>query len=258
MKYSLLDLVQNVLSSMDSDEINSIDDSVESKQVVKIIKNVYDDLVSRGELSVNKTLFTLDASGDSTKPVLMTIPTTIDRIDWIKYNKVLDGNTDPVWTKVAFMPLDEFMEMIHEFKLSDDNVDSMSHTANGFTFTFYYYNNTGPSFYTSFNDGTLIFDAYDSEVDTTLQSNKSLCYGSKITTFTETDGFIPDLQPHQFTLLLNEAKSLAWAELKQTTHPKAEQAARRNWVRLGRIRQNVTDDYVTQPVTYNTPNFGRK
>jgi len=77
MKYTLLELVQNILSSMDSDEVNSIVDTVEAQQVVAIVKTVYNDILTRGELNVQKTLFNLDASTISTKPVLMTKPVTL-------------------------------------------------------------------------------------------------------------------------------------------------------------------------------------
>ncbi len=84
MKYTLLEIVQSVLSSMDSDEINSIDDTVESQQVVEIVKTVYDDIISRSDLNSNKTLFNLIGSTDPSKPTLMTRPEGIDRVDWLK------------------------------------------------------------------------------------------------------------------------------------------------------------------------------
>ena len=41
-KMSLLEMTQDILSDMDSDEVNSINDSVESLQVLGIIKNTYE------------------------------------------------------------------------------------------------------------------------------------------------------------------------------------------------------------------------
>ncbi len=52
-------------------------------------------------------------------------------------------------------------------------------------------------------------------MDTTLQTSKTLCYGQIIPTFTLEDSFIPDLDDTQFPLLLNEAKAIAFVELKQ-------------------------------------------
>ena len=41
MKYTLLEIVQEILSDMDSDEVNSIDDTVESQQVASIVRSAY-------------------------------------------------------------------------------------------------------------------------------------------------------------------------------------------------------------------------
>lgn len=237
---------------MDSDEVNSITDTVEAQQVVQVIKTVYDDLISRANLPINKTLFNLDASGDSTKPILMTKPLSIDYIDWVKYNKITNTGTTPIWAEICFMPLDEFMMMTQGLTVTDSNVGSMTHTANGFTFTFYYRTDIGPSWYTSFNDTTVIFDSYDSAVENTLQTSKTLCFGGLTNTFVESDVWVPNLQPQQFALLLNEAKSLAWVELKQQGHSKAEMTAHKNWVHLQTSKRNTP----TYP-DHSGPNYGR-
>jgi hypothetical protein len=260
MKYTLPELTQDVLSSLDSDEINSIGDTSESQQVVKVLKAVYDDIISRSDLVSNKTLFTLDASADVDKPVMMTKPETIDKIEYLRYNKVLDGDTDPVWTDLKYLPVRAFLEHVQQFSPSESDVDTFEHTVNGFNFTFHYRNDVGPCYYTSIDDTTLVFDAYDSDVDDTLQSSKTIGYGSLRTEWTEEDTFTPNLQPEQFALLLNEAKSLAWAELKQTPHLKAETTARRNWRHLQRTRQQTPSGQFgsgAHPFD-QLSNFGRK
>ena len=261
MKYTLLELTQAVLSSMDSDEVNSIDDTVESQQVVEVIKTVYDDIISRGDLVSNKTLFNLNASEDALKPVLMTKPDYIDRIEWLKYNSILDTETDPQWSELWYLNVSDFMDYIHQYNPSEINVDTFDYSADGSTFTFTFKNDVAPKYYTSFDDNTLIFDSFDNTVDSTLQSIKTLGYGSKKTTFTKTDDFTPDLQPQQFTLLLNESKSLAWAELKQAQHQKAEITAHRGWRHLQKTRQQVPDAHrlMNSSHSFNKlPNFGRR
>jgi len=46
MKLSLLDITQKILSSLDSDPVNSIDDTVESIQVADIVKESYYSLMA--------------------------------------------------------------------------------------------------------------------------------------------------------------------------------------------------------------------
>lgn len=252
------------MSSMDSDEVNSIDDTVESQQVVALIKTVYDDIVSRGGMQIHKTLFNLDASIDPLQPVLMTKPSTIDTIEWVKYNRIKTTDTFPTWAEMIFRPLDEFLFMSHQMNPTETNVDTMTIVnADGYTITFNFRNDLGPTYYTSYDDTTLIFDAYDSVVDTTLNTAKTLCYGSKNVVFTEEDTWVPDLQADQFALLLNESKSLAWAELKQTAHQKAEQTARRNWRHLSKTKEHIpglarADKLTRMNAIDLLPNYGRR
>lgn len=260
MKYTLLELTQAVLSSMDSDEINSINDTPESLQVVEVIKTVYDDIITRGDLTTNKILFNLDASGDTSKPVLMTKPDNIDRIEWLKYDTQDADDTTPVWNLMTYLPVADFIDYIHSYNQDEDDVDSFDYVTEGFSFRFTYRTDTAPKYYTSFDDNTIIFDAHDVDVDTTLQAIKTLGYGSKISTFTKSDTFTPDLQPQQFALLLNEAKSLAWAELKQTVHAKAERTAIKNWQHLQRTRNQSPSAQNINNYSHNfhkLPNYAR-
>ena len=86
MKYTLLELVQNILSSMDADEVNSITDTVEAQQVAKIVRTVYMDIMERANLPEHYGLVNLQASGTTLKPVLMTVPSSVQDIIWIKYD----------------------------------------------------------------------------------------------------------------------------------------------------------------------------
>lgn len=260
MKYTLLELTKAVLSSMDSDEVNSINDTPESMQVVEVIKTVYDDMISRGGLQSNKTLFNLVPSNDNTKPTLMTKPESLDRIEWIKYNRILNGDVDPLWEDMKFLPPGDFIEYIHNFNPSQGDTGSFDYVAEGSVITFAYKNNVSPRYYTTIDDEVLVFDAYDSSVSTTLEASKTLAFGPRRTVFEATDDFVPVLQPNQFALLLNEAKSLAWVELKQTSNVKAEQTARRNWSHLQKTRVGIpTGLFESGGHKFDSfPNFARK
>ena len=85
MKYTLLEMTQDILSNMSSDEVNSISDTPESLQVATIIKQKYYDIVSRGDLPEHNQLFQLNPSLTVVSPVLMTIPDGIGRVEYIKY-----------------------------------------------------------------------------------------------------------------------------------------------------------------------------
>ena len=255
MKYTLLQLTQTVLSSIDGDEISSITDTTESNQVVTIIKTAYFDLIHRANLPEHYSLVNLTAT-DASTPVQMSIPSTVDEILWLKYDSHTSDDTDLLMKPVVYKRIDEFLDNMHNLDESGTNIETFDYTdtiTSGVT-TFMYWNNKAPEFYTTFDDNTIIFDSYDSDVESYLHGNKTSCYARLVIPFTESDSFTPDLDEIQFSLLLNEAKSLAWAELRQAQHVKAEIAAKRGWTTL----QNTK--YATETIRPldTLPNYGRK
>jgi hypothetical protein len=254
MKYTLLELVQSIASTTDSDEINSISDSVESMQIANVVRTAYFDLIQRANLPEHHSLVSLDASGDNEKPTLMTVPSTVAEIKWIKYDCQEDGDTQPNMRLVDYLPLEEFLHRMHSYDQDETEVGTFEHTIGVDTFTFVYKNDRHPVVYTTFDDNTVIFDSYDADVDTTLQKSKTMCFGRTVIPFTLSDSFTPDLDEGQFALLLNEAKSLAWLELKQSPHLIAERNSKRGWSNI----QNKKDTIDKLSDFERLPNFGRR
>lgn len=253
MKYTLLELVQSILSSMDSDEVNSITDTVEARQVAEVVKSAYVDIVSKANLPEHYSMFSL-LSAPTTAPTVMRVPETVDELLWVKYNKETTDDTDMAYTPIGYLPLEQFLSQMHSLSESDTDVDTFNLSIAGSTIPILYRNNKAPDYYTTYDDNVVLFDSLDSSVDSRLSASKTTCYGRLTPTFTFADNFVPDLDATQFALLLNEAKSLAWTELKQVEHPKAEKSARRQWVRV----QNTKDRVRTVPFVDTTPNYGRK
>ena len=250
MKLSVLELTQLILSSMDSDEVNSISDTAEARQVAQVIRTAYFNILSRSNLPEHKGIFSLQSSLSASQPVLMSRPANVSRIEWIKYNKfTADDDEEDRFDYVTILPLQQFFDLIHQLNEDELEVGIMSFQNQ----TFYFKNDTAPSYCAMLGDNYVIFDSYDNQVDVTLASNKTLCFGQTIPVFTVEDSFIPELDEQQFPLLLNEAKALAFFELKQMPHQKAEQESRRQWVTLQRTKELPKPNYLN-----TLPNFGRK
>lgn len=239
MKYTLLDMAQTIMAGMDADEINSISDTTESLQVARIIRSAYFDIIARANLPEQHTLFSLEASTNSSKPTLMTLPTTIRNMKWLRYDCQTSADSDIQMVELFPLPMHDFLDSMYNLRESDDNVRTFSHTIGTSSAVFLYTNDTAPKFYTTYDDGTVIFDSYDSTLEATLQKSKTLAYGLKVVPWEETDTFIPDLDEAQFALLLNEAKSLAFAELKQTQHTTADRNSRRGWTQLQQQKTKI-------------------
>lgn len=278
---TLLDLTQNILSRLSSDEVNSISDTTESLQVANIIKNKYFDIVNRVKLPEHEQLVQLNPSLDGDSPVLMYVPDGIADLKWIKYfdSNPLDGSTSddfqhdlnvdltptategippPGYLYVTILPVEQFIDMVNSFNPEEDNVESFtfSDTSNNYpgNYTFYYKNDRQPCYCTVLSNYYVIFDSYDDTQDNTLQSSKTMAWGRIIPFWSNVDTFIPDLAEEQFQLLLNEATALAFYELKQQPHQLAMQEANRGW---SNIQKNKA--VVNRPTYFNElPNYGRR
>jgi hypothetical protein len=331
---NLLNIVQNILASMSSDEVNSIGDTVESLQVAQIVQNKYYDIVARGDLTLDEQLYQLVPPDTLTIPVVMQLPQGCSRIDWLQYfdtnpldNTQIDQfgayshdlnldlisrviwtttsassvaipptgsgvvtfvvtsstlpitigqlaqansgsnaiigtvaqyvgttlvlnvtsvigtgtfnswiitsvnvpNAPPGYKYVTIVPNDYFLDITNRFDITQPFVFQYTFNQGGNNFHFRARNDVQASICTVLSNRYVIFDALDASQDSTLQASKTLCYGQLVPPFVLEDNFVPQLDDHQFPLLLNEAKSLAFYELKQMPHTKADQEIQRQW-----------------------------
>lgn len=256
MKYTLLEMTQQILYSLDGDEVSSITDTAESTAVAKIIEECYWDLVGQLDLPEHNDFFQLTATSSAT-PSLMTLPSSVMSLDWIKYDSIATGETDHKYQPVQYLELKNFLDHVMDVSSDDDDVDQFSITIGSSTFNFKVTTNRFPSFYTSYDDYSILFDAYDSDEDAFLKSSKTLCYGSVEPTFTFSDSFTPDMDAKQFVYLLNEAKAQCWSDLKQQINTRAENKSRQNKIDSQKKKQNI--GYPDNQNYYSRyPNYGRK
>lgn len=247
-KYTLLEMTQNILSDMSSDEVNSIDDTIEAVQVAQIIKDTYFNIIDGRDWPHLYELFQLNGSTDNLKPTHMSLPSDVIDISWIKYNCKTASDTQDKYRKMVYKAPETFIDILNTRSSDADNVlvviDDSDVALNIFT-------DRAPMYYTSFDNEKIIMDAYDIDVDTSLQNSKTQCYGKVYPTWTQDDGFIPDLPTQSFSLLLNEAKAACFIKLQQTADPKAEQYAVTQRRRMSQDAWRVSGG-----ITY--PNYGKK
>ena len=247
-KMSLLDIVQDIMSDMSSDDINSLDDSVESLQVAQIVKSTYFNIIDGRDWPHLYEMFQLEPSGDNLKPTHMKLPESIIDMEWLKYN-VKDGLANKeVFKEVTYKSPKEFMNLLDaRDSLAAYVIQVMDPTLIELNI----YNDRQPAHYTSFDNEYIILDAYDNAVEDTLQASKTQAYGKVYPTWEMSDTFVPDLPIQSFSYLLNEAKSTCFQRLAQTADQKSEQHAITQRRRMSQDAWRVVD-------TVGFPNYGRK
>lgn len=247
-RLTLLEMVQDILNDIDGDEVNSLDDTIESSQVAQIIKTTFDAIMSTRNWPHTRQLLKTIASGDNSIPTHMTFDSNIKELIFINYNKAAAGETRLKYEPVKFLNTDDFLRMSNSRNNDDANIDIITDPTT--TVQLLIRNDAHPTHYTSFDDETLVFDSYDSAIESTIQSSKIQAMGYVLPTLVIADDSIPDLPNEAFSMLLEEAKSRVAVKLRQSADPKAEQEAKRqnNWMSMNNWTVNGGIKY---------PSYGR-
>ena len=247
-KMTLLDIVQNILSDMDSDIVNSIDDTEEATQVAEIIETTYYEIINDRVWPHLRNIGTLTASGDSNRPTHMSMDDNVQDITWIRYNKRKSTDTKDKFENVTYLEAEEFIKTLN---VRDSSASDVTQVTDFSGVVLLVKNDVAPTYWTSFDDENIVFDSYDSVVDSTLQTSKTQIQFYKEPTFTQSDTFVPDLPSKAFPYLLSEAKSVTFNALRQTANQKEEQRSRRQRTWLSREKWRTRDGI-------RGPDYGRK
>ena len=224
IKKTLLEITQDILSVLDSDEVNSLSDSLEATQIVEVIEATYYDIITQRDLPEHKSFTKLTALSDSAFPTHFKYPTNSNSLLRVWYDTSDDGSFK--YEEIEYLEPLDFVCMLDS---EGDNYTLVDDKTAGTKLRIR--NNRQPQHYTSFDDEHIVMDSYNSLIDATLTEAKSRAYGKVYPVFNRTsDSFVPDLDGDQFPYLIAEAKSRAMDIFKGGSTAKVEQAARRNKV----------------------------
>ncbi len=232
---------------MDSDDVNSINDTEEALQVAEIAQDTYYELVTQSEWPHLNQTCVLESVGDSSKPTFLRIPDNVDKIDTIRYEQAADAENPRSFKKVTYQDSELFLS--NSYSLTIDNPEVEEIVDNGVSI--FVQNDRQPIFWTSFDDEHIVFSSFDNTIESTLQGNKTSVQCKVIPVWSETDAFIPDLPAKMFPLFLAEVKSASHQYLKQQASPTDSKRSVRGFNVL-RQRNGRANEYK------NRPRFGRR
>lgn len=241
MKKTLIQIVQSILSDMDSEEVNSLSDSVEAQQIASIVEDTFNNLIATRDIPEHEQLLKLEAASDSDYPTHFQYGTNVKEITDVWYETSDGFYKEVVWCE----PLD-FLSRTDRIT---ENYQTVLDKHGGTKLRIK--TDQNPDFYTSFDDNWIVMNSYDSSVDATLQASKVRAYGTVYPVFSQTDDFVPDLDATMFPYLINESKSVAMSLFKGGSDPKVEQAARRQ-------KSYLQNDMYRTARPNKRPNYGRR
>lgn len=251
MAKTLLDIVQDILPLLDSDEINSISDTYEALQIARIVKQEYENIVEEYGLATHGKLSALEAVSDINRPTHLKLPSNVRNVVWWKYDKRLDIASPSLYNDVKYLDPKAFVEQCNSRDSTDTDNQVVSLDANTkITIS----KVSSPTYWTTFDNTYIVCDSFDSNVDSTLQESKTQAFVEEIPAFLMDDSFVPELPDQLFALLCRSAEATAYALQKQAVNPKLEQKEKRMRVRAQRNKYRVEEQ---QTPFKGTPNYGR-
>jgi hypothetical protein len=204
-KLTLLEATQDILSALDFDPVDDIDETIESQQVAQELRTSYFTLMGEREWPHLKETDQLEGVASTTYPTKMRLPADVNKVYWVRYNN----------KEVKYMDPTSFQAMI------DGRLDYEYANDQG------YLTNKDPEYWTTFDDDYLWFDSYDSDTETTLHEANSLIYVCKDPAWSHVSSFTPDMPQKMFYGWLADAKNSCFILYKQTANINEEKRAKR-------------------------------
>lgn len=241
IRKTLLEIVQDTLTLMESEPVNSLSDSIEAEDVASICEATYYDTLVYHEVPDHAGLIKLEALSDNTFPTHFKYPASANRIEKVWYDVSTDESRE--YSPVYWCDPLEFLQ--YTDKRSSDFVDVLDKTQQT---NLRIGTDAPPTKYTSFDNKYIVMDSYKSTVDASLRESKVRAYGNKYPDFNRFDDtYYPELPDVLFPYYIAECKSRALDAFKGGTTQKTEQAARRGSAfarnQLKTEQENVRNKY---------------
>lgn len=231
---TMLKYVQLILSSMDSDEVETYDESVESLQVADILEQTFYEIINRRDWEYLRHRVRRLDSVASSNNVTLAIPKDVSLVESLSYYDYDKG----IQRSLEYVSPTEFIS--RQESISGANVEQ---SFNSYGVVFNTYNDRCPDYWTSFDESTVMFNAYDSvNQPMGVTPGNSVIMATIEPVWIMDDAYIPDMPSRMESLLLHEAMSACWLYIKQEANPKAEAIARRQFARMKTHERKVKVD----------------
>jgi|LGOV01.1.fsa_nt_gb hypothetical protein len=226
-KRTILKLVQDLGEGINTDEIDSLDETEEVVRIVNILKQTVQEILDRKtwEFMKDKVRQLDDRLPGSNQLNTLLIPDDVTRIECLKYK---DDNGK--FYEVTYMQACDFVAMLQSRTETEDDINAIIN-ADGVALNTR--TTVPPGYWTSFDEETITFDSYNA-----ASGNGNLIADSVIiadvmpvTDFTDPDAVL-NIPERMETLVFNEALVTCNYRLRQTADPRADRVARRQGISL--------------------------
>ena len=249
-KRTILQLVQQLGEAIGSDEIDTLNETIEASEIATILEQTVTEVISRKRWEFIKDRpRQLDIRElSSTQLNTLLIPSDVTRVNCLRYRDTNNLNVTTFLDVIYLQPC-EFLEFVQARDSSDTNITAIAN-ADGVLINVLTDNT--PTRWTSFDEEVITFDAYDASLGTGNLIADSVIIADivPVIDFTDPDATLK-VPERMETLIYNEALSTCAIRLRQTVDPKAERVARRQHISM-REHEHITNK------DFKVKNYGRR
>lgn len=213
MQRTLLQVVQTYLDATSGFYVDSIFDTDESQQVANVAERIYYKMVQEyPNLLFTMKERTLDALSDLSRPNYMLLPTNIQKVHESKVWYDVSKDEDKIqYQEVKYVPPLKFVEMTSRSGGDETRIVKGFDESEMVVVT-----NRFPTYFTSFDNKHVVFDAYNKEFDDTLQASKTKVVAAGEEDFLISDDFVIPIPDHlsetYMDMVLNECLTLIYQQ----------------------------------------------
>lgn len=251
-RYTMLEMVQEVGRALASDEITTMDESVEAVDITNIAAAALENMSTRREWYWRQHKVRQMLPGTGGQKTSMVLPDDVDAIEKVQYRSDIFGSNQATFSTLEFIELEKFLELVRSRDLAAPNVETLP--LGDDAVPIYVYNDRPPKYFTQFDEGVIVCDAYDIAVDPSgLSSSRSMLVATvniDTSTARTTPGWIAPIPTRFFPLWLALATASASLKLRQMQDADAEREARRLLIDLTEFNEQVKQDRPNKEVNY--------
>lgn len=234
-KRTILELIQQLGEGIGSDEIDALDETIEASDIMTILKQSYKEVLDRKTWEFMKGhIRQLEASALGAN--VLGIPADVLKVTKITYR---DDPSDK-FVDVGYLSAEDFMKIVQARNTANANITAIVNAAG---VSINVRTDATPQYWTSFDEETITFDAYDSDVSAGNLYTDSVIISDvmPVTDFTDPAAVL-SLPERMETLVFNEALSTCNYRIRQTADPRTDRIARRQGISLRRNEVKTNED----------------
>ena len=237
-KITMLGFVQQIAEAIESDEIDTLDETLEASAIMTILEQTYSEVLDRRDWEfIRDRVVQLDErdAADVLQINQLRIPPNVTAIQCLRYL-----SKEGKYTDLTYMQPCDFIAHLHGRNQSDDTITTV---INDDGVPMFIHNHIAPTRYTSFDEESIAFDAFETVRGVGNQIADTVIVGNvkPVPDFTNPAAFLP-IPERMFSLILNEAIATANYRLRQTQDPRSERLARRQNIKMRELEPKTQRD----------------